>query len=159
MKLRLSPRPIAFGIFAIVLTGCAQPPYVVPKGQEGRQAAFFAEFPERLFEIAEEVCDAPTETLTKRSETSIECESLPTPEAAAALILRFDGDIQRLPTLVNTLEATAQNDGFLVEAEYFFRVPQLGADSVVVRIPQRDADRAIQRIFRMAGGQITLPPV
>ncbi|MEM1301993.1 MAG: hypothetical protein AAGH17_05360 [Pseudomonadota bacterium] len=149
---------LTLSVVAIALTGCAPAPYVVPKGQEGRQTAYFEEFPAQLFDVAEQVCDEPSETLTKRSATELECESLPTPEAAAALILQFDGDIQRLPTLVNTLQATPQGDGYLVRAEYFFRVPQLGKDTIVVRIPQRSADRAIQRIFRMAGGALTDRP-
>jgi len=146
------PALILFGIFAISLSACAPTPYVVAEGEEGRQAGFFSEFPDRLFEIAEQVCDDPNETLTKRSRSDIECESLPTPEAAAALILRFDGDIQRLPTLVNTLEAERFGEGYMVLAQYFFRVPQLGGDTIVVRLPQRQADDALRRIFVRAGG-------
>lgn len=137
-------------LISLILTGCAVAP-PSGSGPVGTQTAFFAEFPAQLYAAAAYGCQDPADTFTQLSESVIECETLPTPDAAAALILRFDGDIQNLPTMVNRMSAQPQGDGFQVMAEYFFRVPQLDTSIKEVRFQQKDVDRAIRRVFRLAG--------
>ena len=81
------------------------------------------------------------------------CESLPTPEAAAALILEFDGDVETLPRQVITLRARPAAPGYTVTTEYYYLVPQKNGDIAEVRFAERRVERTIRRAFAMAGGQ------
>ncbi|MEL6551140.1 MAG: hypothetical protein AAFQ54_12935 [Pseudomonadota bacterium] len=118
----------------------------------GRQSAFFQEFPTPLFEAIASGCQGELDRLTLVSERELLCETLPTPEAAASLILQFSGDVEDLPTLVTTLEATERGEGFAVVTEYFYRVPQRGGEVAEVRFAEPRVQRIIQRAFTAAGG-------
>ena len=145
-------RFVAFGVF-LALTGCA--PTIGPSSSDapGRQSAFFDAFPGLLFEAVGEGCQGEADTLTQISETELLCESLPSPQAAAALILQFDGDIEQLPTFVTTLVAEPRGEGFAVTTEYYYRVPQKNGETAVIRFSEPRIEQTIRRVFASAGGQ------
>ncbi|MEL6915054.1 MAG: hypothetical protein AAFP13_11180 [Pseudomonadota bacterium] len=118
----------------------------------GRQSALFQSFPAPLFEAIASGCQGQLDRLTLVSRNELLCETLPTPEAAAALILQFDGDVEDLPVLVTTLEATESAAGFTVVTEYFYRVPQIGGQVAEVRFAEPRVQRTIRRAFAAAGG-------
>lgn len=119
----------------------------------GRQSALFTEFPEPLFDAVGEGCQGEADTLSRPSTTELVCESLPSPQAAAALILEFNGDLERLPTFVTTLSAQERAEGFVVTTEYFYRVPQRSGEVAVVRFSQPRIEATVRRVFASAGGR------
>lgn len=119
----------------------------------GRQSALFTEFPEPLFDAVGQGCQGDADTLSRPSATELICESLPSPQAAAALILQFNGDIEQLPTFVTTLSAQERSEGFIVTTEYFYRVPQRTGEVAVVRFSQPRIEETVRRIFASAGGR------
>lgn len=133
--------------------GCASG--IAPSSTDapGRQSALFQAFPDDLFAAISEGCQSDADTLTRVSETQLICESLPSPRAAAGLILQFEGDIEELPTFVTTLEATEHPAGFIVTTEYFYRVPQRSGDVAVVRFRQSRIENTVRRVFAAAGGR------
>jgi len=78
----------ALGILSLMtLAACdAGMPPSVGDGP-GLQSAYFAEFPTPLFDVLGSRCFGATDRLSRPSRTELVCESLPSPEAAAALIL------------------------------------------------------------------------
>ncbi|MEM1151485.1 MAG: hypothetical protein AAGI03_13145 [Pseudomonadota bacterium] len=76
-----------------------------------------------------------------------------TPEAAAALILQYDGDVTAIPFYVTTLTAQPLGPGFQVTTTYFYVVPQKTGDLAVVRIQDGRLEQVVRRAFAAAGGQ------
>lgn len=146
-----------FGVF-----GCTE---VIPPSagdSAGRQSAFFASFPEPLFAGARASCQEPGDTLTMPSPQIVRCETLPPPDVAGALILRFNGDLNALPTLINTLSATPTQAGnargFVVMADYFVAVPQKDGSRITIRLEDDRIQRSIRRAFTANGGQAIPAP-
>ncbi|MEL7212225.1 MAG: hypothetical protein AAGK92_06155 [Pseudomonadota bacterium] len=121
------------------------------------QAAFFSEFPSLLFTAAGEACNGPGDILVQESEGSLRCEVLPDPPSAAALILTYDGTIEKLPTYVIAFDTEPRDDGFVVRNEAYIRVPQLNGGEVRIKTPDRRRTRDIRQIFTAAGGTILSP--
>lgn len=146
-------RTAQFAAIAALL-GCAP---VIEQSQgdgPGRQSAFFESFPTLLFASIASRCQADTDRLTRPSQSELICESLPTPEAAAALILEFDGDVEELPVLVTTLSAEEEAGGFAVTTEYYYLVPQRSGEVAEIRFAEPRVQRTIRRALSAAGGVI-----
>ena len=137
----------------VAATGCAATIPGSVSDAPGRQSAYFAEFPAALFAAVQGGCQRDSDTLIQVSRTELVCESLPTPEAAASLILNFDGEVTSLPLFVTTLKAEESGNGFAVTTEYFYLVPQKSGEVAQIRFREPQVERMIRRIFATAGGQ------
>ena len=86
----------------VVLAGCT----AVATGSTeaalrgGAQQAYFPSYPEGLFFAAAATCDEPGQTVVRPSRDEVRCESLPSPQAAAGLILEHNGTVEDLPRYV-----------------------------------------------------------
>ncbi|MEM1374258.1 MAG: hypothetical protein AAGF78_07745 [Pseudomonadota bacterium] len=152
------PRPSmyrALGAVWILGLAAACAPALGPSSIDapGRQSALFSAFPEPLFDAVGQGCQGKSDTLLRPSPTELVCESLPSPQAAAALILQFNGDIEMLPTFITTLTAQDRAEGVLVTTEYFYRVPQRSGEVAVVRFRQPQIEETVRRVFASAGGR------
>lgn len=150
---RRSIRSFAVICGLLAIAGCA--PTLAPLSPDtlGRQSAYFQSFPAPLFAAIDDGCQSDADRLTRISDTELVCETLPSPQAAAALILQFDGDVEALPTFVTTLSATPRDEGFEVTTEFFYRVPQKDGGVAVVRFRQPRIEQTIRRVFASAGGE------
>ncbi|MEM1237368.1 MAG: hypothetical protein AAGI10_10390 [Pseudomonadota bacterium] len=137
----------------VTLAGCAQTISQSVNDAPGRQSAYFAEFPTALFEAVQGGCQRESDTLIEISSSEVVCESLPTPQEAASLILRFDGEVTALPLFVTTLKAVESGTGFKVTTEYFYLVPQKSGVVAQIRFREPEVERLVRRIFTSAGGQ------
>lgn len=118
---------------AFTLVGCADFPGTATAPQAGAapvgaQQAYFAEFPAGLFAFLAANCEDPGDQLvvpdpTPASEFEMRCESLPSPEAAAAIILQFDGTVEELPKIITSLAGRPTTEGYLVTSDNYIRVP------------------------------------
>ncbi|MEM9852891.1 MAG: hypothetical protein AAF841_00430 [Pseudomonadota bacterium] len=141
-------------IFALCALGACAPRLPASSNDApGRQSAFFEAFPAPLFAAIDEGCQSDIDRLTRVSRTELVCESLPSPQAAAALILQYDGDVEALPTFVTTLYAVPLETGYEVTTEYFYLVPQKGGDVAVIRFRQPRIEQTVRRVFASAGGR------
>ena len=151
------PRQLAFKTLILTAligaTGCAATIPGSVSDAPGRQSAYFTEFPAALFAAVQGGCQRDSDTLIQVSRTELVCESLPTPEAAASLILNFDGEVTSLPLFVTTLKAEESGSGFAVTTEYFYLVPQKSGEVAQIRFREPQVERMIRRIFATAGGQ------
>lgn len=136
-----------------ILSGCTVPILPTVTDTPGKHQAFYDSFPALLFNAAEAACQSPADTFKRLGRGSIRCETLPSPSAAATLILQYDGDLENLPILVNQLTAVEQEDGLKVTVQYFFEVPQL--DGGLRRIAMREPriDETISNVIILSGGQ------
>ena len=150
-------RSIFRALFVVMILGVTAScsPRIAPSSTDapGRQSALFETFPGTLFEAISAGCQSEADTLFRVSETELVCESLPSPQAAAGLILQFEGDLEELPTFVTTLQAIERLEGFVVTTEYFYRVPQRNGDIAIVRFSQPRIESTVRRVFASAGGK------
>ncbi len=123
----------------------------------GLQSARFDEFPAVLLFAAAEACDDPTQSVVRPSRNEVRCETLPAPQAAAALILSYDGTVEDLPRFVIGFRAAPQNGGFLVTAENYIRVPQRSGPARQIRLRDPVIEEGMRELLRAAGGEL-LPP-
>tara|TARA_R110001606_G_C15156404_1_gene626445 strand:+ start:166 stop:624 length:459 start_codon:yes stop_codon:yes gene_type:complete len=121
----------------------------------GVERAFFDTYPAPLFLSLAAVCAGPGQSIVRPSANRLQCESLPDPESAAALILNYDGTITDLPRYVIGLQADPVASGFDVSTSYYIRVPQLSGRSVEVRLRDPALGREMRRTLQAAGGRLT----
>ncbi len=119
----------------------------------GTQRALFPAYPEALLQAAVEACDDPSQTVVRPSRNEVRCETLPAPEAAAALILGYDGTVEDLPRFVIGFRAEPQDGGaFLVTAENYIRVPRRDAPTRQIRLRDPVIGAGLRELLVVAGG-------
>jgi hypothetical protein len=133
------------------------PPAAPGTRPAGQQQAAFDTFPDALLEAAFAACDSPGQTALRPSPASVRCETLPTPDAAAALILRFDGTVDALPRFIVTFDAAEDGEFYLVTADSFVTVPQFDGTIRDVRITDDRMLDDLSRFLEAAGGTIVAP--
>lgn len=145
------PIPILAGLAA--LAACAQAPALLPFGP-GAQSALFAEYPDPLLTAAFLACSAPGQSAWRPDADTIICETLPTPEAAAALILAHNGTVEALPSyIIGFQAAAAAAGGYVVTADNYIRVPQEGGGVVQVRLRDPLVEETMRDLLDAAGGE------
>ncbi|EAR51672.1 lipoprotein, putative [Oceanicola granulosus HTCC2516] len=157
-------RPLPALVGLALLAACAAP---VPPGElvldvsevetgaaPGQSKAFFSDYPDRLFYAAAEACTAPGQEIVRPDRSHLRCESLPPVDAAAALILEFDGTVENLPRFVISFASEAADDGgFLVTADNYIRVPQQAGGLRIIRLADSQMGRMMKDVMLRAGGQ------
>jgi len=145
-------------LVCILTAACAQTTtsgvaFGVADKPDGAQQAYFDAFPEELFARAQQGCDGPGQNLVQPRLGQVNCESLPDPQTAAALILQFDGTVEDLPTFVISLSGQTDAAGYLVTADSFIRVPNRDGGVQQVRFPDLAAADTFRDLFINAGGR------
>ncbi|WP_171129656.1 MULTISPECIES: hypothetical protein [unclassified Ruegeria] len=138
--------PALLAVLAIV----ACTPQDVPIGSRSAQ---FPSYPENLFSSFETDCAGPGEDFFKNGRNSAECHEVLPPEATAFLILRFGGYPQDLPKIVTRLESSKNSDGYRVDADLYFLVPQQNGDALRVPVEGTALDQTFSQIYLGFGGE------
>jgi len=141
-----------------LLLGCAEIPSNTAatgtgEAVEGAQQAYFAQYPDHLCLAAAAVCNAPGQTVVKPNRNEVRCESLPDPESAAAIILRFNGTVESLPKFVISFSGLETAQGYLVTADNYIRVPQRSGGAQHVRFPDMSVGEEVAALLEAAGGR------
>ncbi|KAA9009060.1 hypothetical protein [Histidinibacterium aquaticum] len=144
-------------VLAIALAGCAGelpegPERASPVAAEDSPRAFFRSYPEGLFDAFALTCGGPGQSTVRPADSEIRCESLPPVEAAAALILAFDGTVDDLPRAVTSVASQEAQGGFVVTADTYIRVPQKDGGARIVRQRNAERDAVIRQLLTRAGG-------
>lgn len=145
--------PLPLPETATVTAGAA--PATMPSA--GRQTAFFALYPDMLLSAAVAACNSPGQTPVQPAPGQVRCESLPTPEAAASLILTYDGTIEALPLFIVAFAAEPTSGGYLVTADNFIAVPQRSGMIREVRLADAGLDANMRALLEAAGGEPLAP--
>lgn len=143
-------------LFVAVLTiaGCTQTqtPEVTAPPIEAPQA-YFTGYPQQLFDAAAAACSRPGQSVATPNRNVLRCESLPDPQSAAALILQFNGTVEKLPTYVIAFQGVDTAQGYLVTADNYIRVPQKSGGAQQIRFPDPVISREMESILQAAGGR------
>ncbi len=151
-------------IFTVLclLAGCAPVEYLpmveeAPPAKQGmlpagQQKASFPTYPQGLLDAALAACDNPGQTPRRPAPDTVICETLPTPDAAAALILRFDGTVDALPLFVISFQARPQGTAYIVTADSYVTVPQLDGTIRQVRLVDSGVGSSMTGLLTAAGG-------
>jgi hypothetical protein len=123
----------------------------------GRQTAFFATYPDMLLTAAFEACANPGQRPVRPAPDEVRCETLPTPEAAASLILTYEGTIEALPLFIVSFAAEPAPGGYLVTADNYIAVPQRNGQIREVRLSDARLDANMRALLEAAGGE-SIPP-
>ncbi|WP_298848029.1 hypothetical protein [uncultured Ruegeria sp.] len=118
------------------------------------RSAQFETYPQRLFDTFEINCSGPGESFEKTGNRTFECSEFLPPNAAAYLILNYDGHPQDLPQSVIRLTSTKTNVGYRVDAQVFFNVPQKTGTAVEVPVESKVLDQAISELYQTMGGSL-----
>ena len=156
-------RPSALLCIALLLGACGtnRPGGNVAaptSADQGVQQAFFAEPPDALLLAAAEACVEPGQFLLRPGPGRVTCESLPMPEIAAALILRYEGTVSELPRYVISFAVDPLPEGYLVTTENFIRVPQRQGPALLVRLQDPLITQAFGNMLTAAGGTLIPTP-
>lgn len=127
---------------------------VRPPAPAATPRAVFAEYPQFLFDAIAASCDGPGRQVVRPAPDELRCEGLPPVEAAAALILDFDGTVDDLPRYVSSVAIAEDAAGYTVTADTYIRIPQSGGTVRIVRIPDPQLDALIRSVFEGAGGRL-----
>jgi hypothetical protein len=160
-------RPPALALIVLALAGCttdrplavaALPAQVVAPApgdalQPGQRQARFATYPETLFTAARAACAAPGQSPTEPAPGILRCETLPTPDIAATLILAYGGTVEALPLYVISFSAAPEDSGFLVTADSYVAVPQTDGSLREVRLSDPAVDAGMTELLVAAGGE------
>lgn len=120
--------------------------------QPGQEQAFFAAWPQTLLTAARAACSEPGQSPSEPVPGTIRCETLPTPDIAAALILNYGGTVESLPLYIVSFTTTPQGAGYLVTADSYVVVPQTDGSLREVRLPDPAVAAGMQDLMRAAGG-------
>lgn len=143
------------GLCALLLvTACAVGQHAPVAGTPGLERAFFAEYPADLLAAAAAACADPGQNVSLPSRDEVICETLPTPDAAASLILSYDGTIEDLPSFVTGFATIAADGGYIVTAQNYIRVPRRSLPPVEIRLRDAILRDTMQRLLLAAGGTI-----
>ncbi|SLN59836.1 hypothetical protein [Roseisalinus antarcticus] len=164
-------RRAGIAAFCIMLSGCSETlpagaagpvpgpdprlaPAASPEAGPESARAFFASYPELLLGAVAQSCVDPGQALVRPSEDEVRCESLPPVEAAAALILEFDGTVDNLPRFVTSIASRSADGGYVVTADNYIRVPLQAGGARIVRLPDPALNRVIRDVLERAGGRL-----
>lgn len=117
------------------------------------QQAYFSAKPMRLFAAAAALCDGPGQTVVTPNNNEVRCESLPDPESAAAIILQFNGTVEALPLLIIAFAGRDTDQGYLVTADNYIRVPQRSGPAQLVRYNDPLTGEKLAELLSAAGGR------
>ncbi len=157
--------PILTGLF--LLAACAQP---IPDPSEvivvsdapptlpgelavGQSQAFFAAYPDNLLQAAIAACSSPGQTPLQPDPDTVRCETLPSPDSAAALILTYDGTVTALPLYIVSFAARADGAGYLVTADNYVTVPQIDGSTREIRLIDQRVAAGMMDLLVSAGGR------
>lgn len=158
-------RPTTPALIVLALAGCAPAlPAVAPTpapasapGPDGlwpgQRRALFDAFPAAFFAAARTACAGPGQSPVAPSRGTLRCETLPTPDVAATLILLYGGTVEALPVYVVSFTAEPEGDGYIVTADSFVVVPRANATDVTVRIVDPEVEAAMTDLLAAAGGR------
>lgn len=106
-----------------------------------------------MLQAAQAACAGPGETFARPRSGHLQCRILLEPETTAALILEFDGSVERLPELVLSLSVTRAGEGYLVTGCSYLSVPR--KDGSIVRVVPADPTFATdyENLLMAAGGK------
>jgi len=144
-------RSAALGLLA--LTACAEMAPVPPLPETGAARAVFSAYPTAFFDRATEACLEPGRVI-RPNRNEFRCESLPDLETLAAIILQFDGTVERLPYFVIALTGQSGPAGYLVTADSYIRVPQRAGGTQFVRFADAEFIQEFERILELEGGAL-----
>lgn len=157
----MSSRPLALCLLLLAaLPACA--PLPPPKPFEppgpgelwpGQRQARFDSDPAGFFSAAAAACAGPGRRVIRSGSDTVSCEMLPTPEAAAALILRYGGTLEALPTYVISFSTRREGAGYIVTADARTLVPRPDGVVLTLRFADPALDVAMRDLLAAAGGQ------
>ena len=127
---------------------------VTPPAPAATPRAVFAEYPQFLFDAIAASCEGPGRKVVRPSTEELRCEGLPPVEAAAALILDFEGTVEDLPRYVSSVAIAEAGGEYTVTADTYIRIPQTGGTARIIRIPDPELDALIRTVFEGAGGRL-----
>ncbi len=139
--------PLRLFCAALLLSACT-----AQEQPAASRSAQFPDYPQNLFDTFKVSCDGPDENFTKLGQDEFECRELLPPKTTAFLILNYDGFPQNLPTSIRRLSSTRNSDGYRVDADMFFLIPQKNGTSVKVPVESDILDQQITRLYRYFGG-------
>lgn len=116
--------------------------------------ALFAERPALFLDAAATACAAPGQTALRPDPDTLSCESLPEPDAAAGLILAYDGNLEDLPRYVVRFSGAARADGYVMRAESFIDVPRRDGTHVEIRPDDAAVFESFAALLTRAGGRV-----
>ena len=144
-------------VFAVaVLSGCAEP---APLAQDRVRAAaqghraLFPTYPTELFDAFSVYCTGTTRSFKMKTDGTAQCDDYLPPEPTAKVILRYNGIVSDLPKMIITLQSRETDDGYVVTNRNFLNVPQSDGRAVQVVFANRNTEKQIRDLFRMAGGK------
>jgi hypothetical protein len=120
--------------------------------QPGQRQAHFSAYPDRLFSAARAACSAPGQVPTEPAPGLLRCETLPTPDIAATLILAYGGTVEALPLYVVSFSAAPDTAGYLVTADSYVAVPQTDGTLREIRLPDPAVEASLVDLLVAAGG-------
>lgn len=119
----------------------------------GRQQAFFQSYPDLLLTAAVAACRNPGQRPVQPGPGHVRCESLPTPEAAAGLILAYDGTVEALPLFIVAFSTERAEGGYVVTADNYISVPQRSGAIREVRLADAALEQNMRALLAAAGGE------
>lgn len=122
-----------------------------PQDVPVRRAAFDAN-PTVLHAVFQRACSDPGDEYSEPDGRTARCDSLPTAEGAAFLLLLFDAELE-VPKLV--MQKTTKPDadaGFVVELSYYAEITAKSGGRQRIYVPRKDMDRLLDQILAMSGG-------
>jgi len=142
----------------VALAGCTQMPVsnaapALGNAPSGAQQAYFTDYPDNLFFAAAAICDGPGQSVVQPNANEVRCESLPDPESAAAIILQFNGTVEALPKFIISFSGRTTDQGYLVTADNYIRVPQRSGGAQQVRFPNPSLMSDMKTLLEAAGGR------
>ena len=162
MRLTTSALPV---LAIAALSGCtAQAPAVavplVPAAAPavgelwpGQRQAVFDENPSAFLAAARAACNGPGQSPVVPSPRSLRCETLPTPDIAATLILLYGGTVEALPVYVVSFTSELKDEGYVVTADSYVVVPRADGTDLVVRLADPEVEAAMTDLLAAAGGR------
>lgn len=162
----MRPATSALSVLAIAaLAGCGpQPPAVMlptvpaaaPAPGElwpGQRQAVFDDNPSAFLAAARVACNGPGQSPVVPSPRTLRCETLPTPDIAATLILLYGGTVEALPVYVVSFTSEPKDDGYVVTADSYVVVPRADGTELVVRLIDPEVEAAMTDLLVAAGGR------
>lgn len=141
-------------IFAVALIGCS-PNFTETEVEPGQTVrvnqALYVEEPQILYTAFRNSCDGPGSQYKELGPNGAQCRLAPTPDVAAELLLRFDGDLG-IPYYFIERRTQAASEGFVVTLDYFASVPLKNGKERRVYLRSKRLDRQIDQMFVQTGG-------
>lgn len=114
--------------------------------------ARFTDRPELLHMAFRESCQGPADSYKTLGRDRVQCQTVPPPDVAAGLLLRYDGALD-VPHIVVERQTRQVENGFIVAISYFASVPKRSGNDQRIYLRSRDLDLTIAELFRAFGGE------